>query len=125
MRSLASAVSPVSLHGGPSFTSGAASPQYLEEEFRPERLPLSSRGSLIRESPVATDRIPLSSPASRRENSVGLSEQVKLKEQGSNGGRGPWGTKSPSAAPTRHSPLAFIPSSYVPSFPVTAPTRPR
>ncbi|XP_066466121.1 TRAF-type zinc finger domain-containing protein 1 isoform X2 [Tiliqua scincoides] len=104
---------------------GEASPQCLEEEFRQKRPPLSSQGGLVRESPVATNRSQLTSPSSRRENSVGCSERGKLQERGSSSGRAPRrGTSSPvavaAALPARQS----TPSSYVPSFPVTAPVRP-
>lgn len=103
---------------------GEALPLYLaEEELRQLPPPQSSQGSLCRGNPLAMDRAQLTSPNSRRGDSTG-----EPPEQGSSGGRGPrWGSSSPASStlPSRHSPLAFTPSRYMPSFPVTTPTRPR
>lgn len=106
---------------------GEALPLYVEEEFRQPPPPQSSQGSHFRGAPLATDRAQLTSPSNRPEHSAGLAERGEHPGWGSSGGRVlRWGSSSPAsiALPARHSPLAFTPSSYVPSFPVTAPTRP-
>nr|XP_056715612.1 TRAF-type zinc finger domain-containing protein 1 [Euleptes europaea] len=111
---------------------GEVSPQYLEE-FGQQRPPQPVRGSHLRGNPAAARRIQLNSPSNRRETEIGPLERGRVKDQGG-GDRGEraqrWGQSDRKAevrgpVPARHSPHNVPPSSYVPSFPVTVPTRPR
>ncbi|XP_015268717.1 PREDICTED: TRAF-type zinc finger domain-containing protein 1 [Gekko japonicus] len=106
-------------------------PQYLEE-FRQQRPPQPVRQSHSRGNPSAARRIQPNPPSNRGETEAGLSERGKIEDRG--GGRGEraqrWGPADRTAelwgpAPARHSPRNLPPSSYVPSFPVTVPARPR
>ncbi|XP_063171497.1 TRAF-type zinc finger domain-containing protein 1 isoform X2 [Candoia aspera] len=105
---------------------GELSPLYLEQlrqkkPFQPaQKSPSQGNG-------VAARRIQLASPSNRREDPVALAKGRKPKKLGDAEGRTPGqGLSDPGAAPLpiRHSSLGFPPSSYVPSFPVTLPTRP-
>ncbi|XP_053135423.1 TRAF-type zinc finger domain-containing protein 1 isoform X2 [Hemicordylus capensis] len=98
---------------------GEISPQYLEE-FRQQRPPQP----IHRLPPgVAARLVQLTPPNNTQESKVGPSEQGKLRELGSGGGRSlSWGAGSLPAAPLPARPSP--PGDYVPSFPTTAPRRP-
>ncbi|KAM6422657.1 TRAF-type zinc finger domain-containing protein 1 isoform 1-T2 [Liasis olivaceus] len=105
---------------------GEISPQYLDQlkqkkPFQPAQKS-QSQGSL-----VAARHIQLASPGNRREDPVALPKGWKPKQLGDGEGRTPGrGPSDPAEAslPVRRSSLDFPPSSYIPSFPVTLPTRP-
>ncbi|XP_061459397.1 TRAF-type zinc finger domain-containing protein 1 isoform X2 [Rhineura floridana] len=102
---------------------GEISPQYLEE-FRQQKPPHPIRGSHSRSNLAATRCIQQTPPNNSRENSVGSSELEKSKDLRGDGRRPP-GVPAAAPLPTRRSPLNnFLPSNYVPSFSVMAPTRP-
>ncbi|XP_054852585.1 TRAF-type zinc finger domain-containing protein 1 [Eublepharis macularius] len=111
---------------------GEISPQYMEE-FTQQRPPQPIRGRPSWGNPAAARRVQLNS-SNRRETEIGRSEQGKGKNQG-DGGTGEraqqyWGPSARVAevqdpVPARRSAHNFPPSSYMPSLPVTDPTRPR
>ncbi|XP_077164929.1 TRAF-type zinc finger domain-containing protein 1 [Paroedura picta] len=109
---------------------GEVLPQHLEE-FRQQRPPQPMCRSDSRGQPSAARRMQPNLPHNRSETAIDPLERGKVKDQGGKGERAPsWGSADRMAgfrdpAPARHSPRNFPPSSYVPSFPVTVPARPR
>ncbi|KAH0625631.1 hypothetical protein JD844_015221 [Phrynosoma platyrhinos] len=100
---------------------GEISTQYLEE-FRQQKLPQFVQGSQSRSNLVTARHIQLTSD-NKRENNIGPTKggKPRVGVQTSS-----WHSSDLPAAPlsTRRSPLNFPPSSYKPSFPETAPSRP-
>lgn len=104
---------------------GELSPQYLEQLQQKQPFQPAPRSY----SQVAARRLQPSAPNNRREDPVALSKARKPKKLG-DGSEGRTPGRSPSdpvatPLPARYPSSDFAPSTYIPSFPLALPTRPR